>query len=155
MSKFMRKTVSLSRAKIASRQNRAKKAVSVLRESFSEEVKISRELNESIWSKGIENPPAKVTVELEEGVLYPAETFESSTQDSTEKEDEEEIDEESEETASQSSEETDYSEIVDGTISDVKDRVTDLEDPDYEALIEAEEAGKDRKTLKEWLENRD
>ncbi len=151
----MRKTVSLSRAKIASRQNRAKKAVSVLRESFSEEVKISRELNESIWSKGIENPPAKVTVELEEGVLYPAETFESSTQDSTEKEDEEEIDEESEETASQSSEETDYSEIVDGTISDAKDRVTDLEDPDYEALIEAEEAGKDRKTLKEWLENRD
>ena len=151
----MRKTVSLSRAKIASRQNRAKKAVSVLRESFSEEVKISRELNESIWSKGIENPPAKVTVELEEGVLYPAETFESSTQDSTEKEDEEEIDEGSEETASQSSEETDYSEIVDGTISDVKDRVTDLEDPDYEALIEAEEAGKDRKTLKEWLENRD
>lgn len=151
----MRKTVSLSRAKIASRQNRAKKAVSVLRESFSEEVKISRELNESIWSKGIENPPAKVTVELEEGVLYPAETFESSTQDSTEKEDEEEIDEGSEETESQSSDETDYSEVVDGTISDVKDRVTDLEDPDYEALIEAEEAGKDRKTLKEWLENRD
>ncbi len=153
----MRKTVSLSRAKIASRQNRAKKAVSVLRESFSEEVKISRELNESIWSKGIENPPAKVTVELEEGVLYPAETFESSTQDSTETEevDEETQDEESEETASQSSEETDYSEVVDGTISDAKDRVTDLEDPDYEALIEAEEAGKDRKTLKEWLENRD
>lgn len=152
----MRKTVSLSRAKIASRQNRAKKAVSVLRESFSEEVKISRELNESIWSKGIENPPAKVTVELEEGVLYPAETFESSTQDSTEKEEDEETqDEESEETESQSSDETDYSEVVDGTISDVKDRVTDLEDPDYEALIEAEEAGKDRKTLKEWLENRD
>ena len=150
----MRKTVSLSRAKIASRQNRAKKAVSVLRESFHEEVKISRELNESIWSKGIENPPSKVTVELENGVLYPAESFEASTD---EQESTEEVDETQEEsTDDQASKgERDYSEVVDGTIGDVKDAVTEIEDPDYDALLEAEESGKDRKTLKEWLKNRD
>ena len=154
----MRKTVSLSRAKIASRQNRAKKAVSILRESFDGEVKVSRELNESIWSKGIENPPSKVTVELENGVLYPAESFETSTDD---QESAEEVDETQEESTDdqaskdEDTEETDYSEVVDGNITDVKDAVTEMEDPDYEALLEAEEAGKDRKTLKEWLENRD
>lgn len=151
----MRKTVSLSRAKVASKQNRAKKAVSVLRESFDEEVKISGELNESIWSKGIENPPSKVTVELENGMLYPAESFEDTTeQESTETEETDETQEDSAEDQT-SEEERDYSEVVDGTIGDVKDAVTEMEDPDYEALLEAEEAGKDRKTLKEWLENRD
>ena len=151
----MRKTVSLSKAKVASRQNRAKKAVSVLRESFDEEVKISGELNESIWSKGIENPPSKVTVELENGMLYPAESFEDTTeQESTETEETDETQEDSAEDQT-SEEERDYSEVVDGTIGDVKDAVTEMEDPDYEALLEAEEAGKDRKTLKEWLENRD
>ena len=151
----MRKTVSLSRAKVASRRNRAKKAVSVLRESFDEEVKISGELNESIWSKGIENPPSKVMVELENGMLYPAESFEDNIeQESTETEETDETQEDSAEDQT-SEEERDYSEVVDGTIGDVKDAVTEMEDADYEALLEAEEAGKDRETLKEWLENRD
>ena len=153
----MRKTVSLSEAKVASRQDRAKKAVSVLRESFDQEVKISRELNESIWSKGIENPPSKVTVELENGMLYPAESFEDNTEQESNVT---EVDETEEETPNQtqnqaSADKRDYSEVVDETIGDVKDAVTEMEDPDYEALLEAEEAGKDRKTLKEWLENRD
>jgi len=145
----MRKTVTLSRAKVASRQKRAKKAVSVLRESFDQEVKISRELNESIWSKGIENPPSKVTVERENGMLYPAESFENNTQ--------QELDDTQEESTEDqaSADERDYSEVVDETIGEVKDAVTEMDDPDYEALLEAEKAGKDRKTLKEWLENRD
>ncbi len=152
----MRKTVSLSEAKVASRQDRAKKAVSVLRESFDEEVKISGELNESIWSKGIENPPSKVTVELENGMLYPAESFEDNTEQESDETEVDETGETSNQTQNQASaDKRDYSEVVDETIGDVKDAVTEMEDPDYEALLEAEEAGKDRKTLKEWLENRD
>ncbi len=146
----MRKTVNISKAKTASRQSRAKKAVSVLKSHFEEDVKVSQELNEQIWSKGIENPPSKVTVTLEEGMLYPAESFESETQEKEEIEESEA--EESEDESSESGDE-DYSEVVDGTMDEVKDRVGELEDPDFEALIEAEEAGKDRKTMKEWFEN--
>ncbi|MFP4038712.1 MAG: hypothetical protein ACLFTA_02935 [Candidatus Nanohaloarchaea archaeon] len=134
----MRRTVNLSKLKASPQQERAKKAVSLLRESFEEEVKISRELNEEIWSRGIHNPPTKVTVENEGGTLYPAESFEAGTETEEEEEDE----------AS-----TDYTDTVSGNISEVKDRVGELEDPDFEALIEAEEDGKDRKTLKEWLES--
>lgn len=145
----MRKTVNISKAKTASRQSRAKKAVSVLKSHFEDDVKVSTELNEQIWSKGIENPPSKVTVNLEDGTLYPAESFESETQKETEEPDQ---NEEAENESSESSDE-DYSEVVDGTMDEVKDRVGELEDPDFEALIEAEEAGKDRKTMKEWFEN--
>ena len=145
----MRKTVNISKAKTASRQSRAKKAVSVLKSHFEENVKVSPELNEQIWSKGIENPPSKVTVSLEYGTLYPAEEFESETQKETEETDQTE---ESEDKSSESSDEN-YSEVVDGTMDEVKDRVGELQDPDFEALVEAEEAGKDRKTMKEWLEN--
>lgn len=145
----MRKTVNISKAKTASRQSRAKKAVSVLKSHFEENVKVSPELNEQIWSKGIENPPSKVTVSLENGTLYPAEEFESETQEEKEETDQTE---EAEDKSSESSDEN-YSEVVDGTMDEVKDRVGELQDPDFEALVEAEEAGKDRKTMKEWLEN--
>ncbi|MFO7793449.1 MAG: hypothetical protein R6V35_00540 [Candidatus Nanohaloarchaea archaeon] len=148
----MRKTVNISKAKTASRQSRAKKAVSVLKSHFEEDVKVSPELNEQIWSKGIENPPSKVTVSLEDGTLYPAESFESETQEVEEETEEPDQTEEAEDESSESVDE-DYSEVVDGTMDEVKDRVGELEDPDFEALIEAEEADRDRKTMKEWLEN--
>ena len=136
----MRKTVNLSRVKVAPRQKRAKKAVSILRESFSEEVKISRELNEEIWSKGMQNPPGKVTVEKEEGVLYPRErASKTTTSDETEEQ-------------KTTGEDPEYEEIVSGTIDEAKEKAEELEDPDYEALIEAEASNKDRKTLKEWFE---
>lgn len=139
----MPKTVNLSKVKTSPRQKRAKKAVSVLRESFSEEVKISRELNEEIWSKGMQNPPNKITVENEDGTLYPTEiSSESRSQEETEESESEE------ETGS-----TDYDEIVSGTIDEAKSMTDELEDPDFEALIEAEELNKDRKTLKEWFES--
>ncbi len=139
----MRKTVNISKAKTASRQSRAKKAVSVLKSHFEDDVKVSPELNEQIWSKGIENPPSKVTVSLEDGTLYPAEEFESETTEEVKESTEEESE----------SDDSDYSEVVDGTMDEVKERVEELEDPDFEALVEAEEDGKDRKTMKEWLEN--
>ena len=135
---MMHKTINLSRARAKSAQKRAKKAVSILKEEFSEDVKVSRELNEEIWSRGAKKPPRKVTVEERDGVLYPAEAPKSSnsTDNSNEKKSED-----------------DLSELVDGTIDEVKERVEDLEDPDFEALIEEEESGKDRKSLKEWFES--
>jgi len=138
----MPKTVNLSRVKASPRQKRAKKAVSILRESFSEEVKVSQELNEEIWSKGMQNPPSKITVENEDGVLYPREMPETTQ------------DQETTETSKteEKSDSTDYSQIVSGTIDEAKDKTEELEDPDFEALIEAEASNKDRKTLKEWFE---
>jgi small subunit ribosomal protein S3 len=78
----------------------------------------------------------------------------------------EETEDESEESESKADEETpepdteeaeeevDYEEIVSGTISDAKDQLDDLDNPDYEAALEAEEDNKDRKTFKEWLDNK-
>ncbi len=50
--------------------------------------------------------------------------------------------------------EVDYDEIVSGTISDAKDELEGLEDPDYEAALKAEKAGKNRTTFIDWLESR-
>ena len=55
--------------------------------------------------------------------------------------------------AGEAEEEVAYDEIVSGTIADAKEELEDLDHPDYEAALEAEEADKDRKTFKEWLEN--
>lgn len=143
----MRKTVNLSRARAVSQQKRAKKAVSILKSEFSDDVKISNELNEEIWSRGAKKPPRKISVEETDGVLYPADQVEEiDASPSTETESDEEVDEETEDSE-------DYDEIVDSNIGEVKDLVNDLESPDYEALLEAEKAGKDRKTLKEWFES--
>ncbi|MFB6190989.1 MAG: hypothetical protein ABEJ64_01020 [Candidatus Nanohaloarchaea archaeon] len=51
-------------------------------------------------------------------------------------------------------EDTDYSDIVDQTVDDAKDSIREMENPDYEALLEAETQGENRKTLRTWLENR-
>ncbi len=50
-------------------------------------------------------------------------------------------------------EEPDYEEIVEGTVQEVKEKVEDT-DLDLEKLLEAEKSNKDRKTLKDWIENR-
>ncbi|EHK02395.1 hypothetical protein HRED_01591 [Candidatus Haloredivivus sp. G17] len=131
----MHKTVNLSRVKASPRQKRAGKAVKILKQAFNSDVKISPELNEHIWSRGMQSPPNKVTVEEENGTLYPVEEFDQK-QDNVE-----------------APADKDYSEIVDGNIGDIKEEVNELENPDFEALIEAEEEGKDRKTLKEWFES--
>jgi large subunit ribosomal protein L24 len=78
--------------------------------------------------------------EIEEAI---EEAKEEAEEETDEPEQEEEIEEAS----------ADYGEIVSGTISDAKDQIKELENPDFDALIEAEESNKDRKTLKEYLEN--
>lgn len=47
---------------------------------------------------------------------------------------------------------TDYEDVLEGTVEDAKNAIRDMEDPDYEDLLEAEVEGKNRKTLREWLE---
>jgi chromosome segregation ATPase len=42
--------------------------------------------------------------------------------------------------------------ILDGTVEEVKNRVEKLDDPDYQHLIELEENGDNRKTVKDYLE---
>lgn len=49
--------------------------------------------------------------------------------------------------------EVDYDSVVDGTIDEVKEAVEER-DLDVEQVLEAEESGKDRVTLKEWLQSR-
>ncbi|MFB6116785.1 MAG: hypothetical protein ABEK10_04725 [Candidatus Nanosalina sp.] len=62
--------------------------------------------------------------------------------------------EEEAETTSETTEVTEeYEEIVSGTITDAKDAIGDLENPDYDALIKAEEENKNRTTLIDWLES--
>lgn len=46
-----------------------------------------------------------------------------------------------------------YEEIVSGTITDAKDALKDMEEPDYEAALAAEKDNKNRTTLVDWLES--
>ncbi|MFB6100720.1 MAG: hypothetical protein ABEK16_05615 [Candidatus Nanohalobium sp.] len=43
---------------------------------------------------------------------------------------------------------------LDGTVDEVKQQIRDAEDPDYSELLEQEKEGKDRKTIKEFLQKR-
>lgn len=47
---------------------------------------------------------------------------------------------------------TDYSQVVEGTVDEAKDAVRQMEEPNYDALIAAEQRDKGRKTLLQWLE---
>ncbi len=49
---------------------------------------------------------------------------------------------------------TEHEEVLEGTVDEAKDSIRDLDDPDYESLLEAEKEDKNRKTLVSWLESR-
>ncbi len=49
---------------------------------------------------------------------------------------------------------TDYSELVSGTVGESKDALEAAENVDWDAALEAEKDGKNRKTLIEWIERR-
>jgi len=103
------------------------------------------------YSEEVEETEAPETPDQEEV----SEQDEEAEQDS-DSEEEPETEEEEKEDESEESEapEVDYDEIVDNTISDAKDSLKDLDSPDYEAALEAEQENKDRKTFVEWLENK-
>lgn len=44
-----------------------------------------------------------------------------------------------------------YSEILSGSISDAKEKINNLEEPDFEKLMEIEKSNKDRKGMKSFL----
>lgn len=142
-----RYTVNLSRARMASTNSRAKKAMSILRSELEKregDISISGDINSKIWERGASNPPSTLEVEIiEESGQKKAVLPSSST---------ETVSEETKEDDTGSEE--DYSDLVDGTVSEAKDNIENLENPDYEALLEAEESGKDRKTLKEFIEGK-
>ncbi|MFB6174514.1 MAG: hypothetical protein ABEJ87_00885 [Candidatus Nanohalobium sp.] len=46
-----------------------------------------------------------------------------------------------------------YADIVSGTITEAKEALNDMDEPDFKAALNAEKNNKDRKTLKEWLNN--
>ncbi|MFT4892461.1 MAG: hypothetical protein ACI8Z7_000236 [Candidatus Nanohaloarchaea archaeon] len=48
----------------------------------------------------------------------------------------------------------DYKELLDQNVDDVKEAINDLEDADYQELLDLEEEGDDRKTVKEFLEKK-
>lgn len=78
-----------------------------------------------------------------------AEEEDEKTEDSESEEEESKAEEESE----AETEEVDYSSITNENIGDAKDALQDLGNPDYEAALEAEKKGKNRKTFIDWLEN--
>lgn len=49
---------------------------------------------------------------------------------------------------------TDFDDILEGTVDEVKDAIDELEDVDFDDLLDAEESGKDRKTVKEYIKSR-
>lgn len=95
----------------------------------------------------------------EEEIEEVEELQEESSEEVEEEEDESKADEEppiedSEESDESEGDEAEYEEIVSGTISDAKNAIEDLDNPDYEALLEAEENDKNRTTFTDWLETR-
>jgi large subunit ribosomal protein L31e len=144
-----RYTVNLGRARAIGRKKRARKAVSILREELERkegDVILSQEINQEIWKDGAAKPPNKISVRVEESdgekKAYLAE-----------EKDKTETTSQSSETSTES-EESDYSDIVSGTIDESKEEIKNLDNPDYSALLEAEKSGKDRKTLKDWIQAR-
>jgi ribosomal protein L31E len=137
-----RHTFNISKARVAGPNKRSKKAMSILREKLQEaegDVSISPELNQEVWRKGGSNPPSKISVDVEQvGDRKIARPVEEPQRKST----------------TQESSSKDYSDVVGGTVGDAKDAISEMEDPDYEALLEAEKSGKDRKTLKEFIEGK-
>lgn len=56
--------------------------------------------------------------------------------------------------SSESGSSGDYEEIVSGTINEAKDQLNEMDEPDFEAALEAEKSNKNRTTLVDWLESK-
>ncbi|MGQ9469164.1 MAG: 50S ribosomal protein L31e [Nitrososphaerales archaeon] len=62
-------TIPLKRMIMAPRQRRAKRAINIIREFAirhmkASNIKLSPELNEKIWERGIRSPPRRITVKM-------------------------------------------------------------------------------------------
>jgi len=140
-------TINLAKARSKGRNKRAKKASSLLREKLEhqegEEISVSNEVNQKIWSRGASKPPRKIDVEVVES----DDGLWAVLSDKTQKQLTEDESEEQDYTKS------DYEQALDGTVSEAQEAIEDFENPDYEKFIELEEEGKARETLLEFLES--
>lgn len=122
---------------------------------------LPEEMGASEISKGeirdaFENQPdeleeEELDEEAEEAVEEAAEEIEEAKEEAVEAEEEiEEVEEELED--------LDHEEVVSSTVKEAKEQIRELEEEleklPVEELVEAEESGKSRKTLLEWLRNR-
>jgi large subunit ribosomal protein L24 len=73
---------------------------------------------------------------------------------STEEEEDEETSEAEEEAEEAETEGTNYDDLVEENIGDVKNALSEMDDPDYKAVLEAEKSNKNRTTLVDWLESK-
>jgi small subunit ribosomal protein S3 len=119
-------------------------AVEKLEEKAEEVEEETEEIEEESGEEQEED--AEATKEEAEEVEEEAEELAEETEDEETEEKAEEVVEEMEEV------EQNLEEIVSGTISDAKEAINDMSEPDFDALLQAEESSKDRKTFKEWLE---
>jgi small subunit ribosomal protein S3 len=138
-------------------------------EGEAESEKIEKIISEAdnMTASAIEDAAEQVGVDLEDISLgdvrdaFEAMEEEPETEETTEEVDESKADEELPEENTEESEESettdsdaDYESIVSGTISDAKEDLEDLSNPDWEAALEAEENDKNRTTFIDWLETR-
>ena len=152
-------TIPLRKAKTtARRMKKTEKSVRAVRNFLQkhmkvEDVKIGQSINEALWARGIKKPPVRirVTARKEDNVVY----AELEGHKFEQKEEEPKEEKKTKEAPKKESDTTapNYEEIVSGTISDAKSAIDKLENPNYEELIKAEKAGKNRDTLLSWLES--
>lgn len=107
-----------------------------------------------------EDEEQEMMSQMQSGESGAHEQFEEEEIEEAIEEAKEETEEEEEETDAEPEKEVEtedstvnYDQIVSGTIGDAKEQIKEMDEPDFEALIEAEKDNKDRKTMKEYLEN--
>ncbi len=83
---------------------------------------------------------SKAIIQINEEFEYDEDLEEDTIEQETEAEEE-------------SSSSAEYDDVVSGTITEAKEALSDMEEPDYQAAKEAEEANKNRTTLIDWLED--
>lgn len=140
-------TVNLRPAKKVSRRKRAGKAIRILKEyvqhhSATEDVSISHNVNEAVWRDGAVRPPKSVEVQvIEEGGTAHVELADRDFEVEQPEEAEEAFEDLKDEEIAEMNVDAVKEAVEDGTIS-------------AERALDIEYAGKNRKTLIEWLDNR-
>lgn len=141
-------TVGLGKVRRVSPRNRAAKAMKLIKEyvrrhSGVETVSVSNAVNEELWRSGARNPPKSLAIQVlvEEGTAH----VELAGGEFELEEEAEEV----EETVDELSDE----ELAEKNVDEVKELV-ESETVEAERALDIEYAGKNRKTLIEWLQER-
>jgi len=171
--------VSLGKVRGTSRRKKASKAVNELRRQVerrtdSTDIRISNNVNERLWSRGMTSPPSSVEVQIidmDDYVLVEVPDIditatqedeqEAEPQDVEEPEavEDETVDEELEEAEEAEDDEREFRNVPDevketlrdGTIAEGKEAVKGLNKADFEVLLNFEEKHQNRKGMKKFL----